>query len=465
MQLNIVFDVAGRLHPALVHLPIGILVLACCFELLSGAKKFATLKPAIPSMMLWGMLAALLSVLSGLALSSNGEYEDELVETHEWAGIAVAAVAMLLFLFYKKNAGGRVIKATTLMLLLLITITGHLGGSITHGEGYITAPLTGDDKVVEIKPIPDIQEAMLYTDVVQPLFQSRCYNCHDARKQKGKLRLDEQERILKGGESGNTVVPGRPDESELIERLLLPLDHDDHMPPKGKPQLTREQIDVLHWWVSTGPDFTKKVKELKQPETIKPVLLALQSGSGTSTKEVPDIPETPVAAADTAIIMNLTRAGVMVLPVARESNYLSANFVSANGNADSLLTQLLLLKNQLISLKMDGMTLQDSSVAKISRLTALRKLQLSNTNVTDQNIQHLSSLKALRSLNLVGTQITARGLIHLKELKELKNVYLYRTSVAAAEREELKKMFPEVNIDFGNYSLPMLKSDTAIIRY
>ena len=54
--------------------------------------------------------------------------------------------------------------------------------------------LGGDSEVVvKIKPIPNVQEAIIYTDIIKPIFQSKCYGCHGPTKQKGKLRLDQPE--------------------------------------------------------------------------------------------------------------------------------------------------------------------------------------------------------------------------------------------------------------------------------
>lgn len=465
MDFSIISDLMGRLHPALVHLPIGILLIACCFELLSSSNRLNLIRPALPAMMLWGVIAALLSCLTGFLLYGNDEYEEELINKHEWSGFTLAAIAIILYILYKRKANNKLIKTFSALLLCLVFLTGHLGGSITHGEDFITAPLTGAEETSPpMKPIPDIQNAALFTDVIQPLFQSRCYNCHGSKKQKGKLRLDSQEMILKGGESKKTIIPGKPDESEMVERLLLPLNHKDHMPPKGKPQLSKEQIDVLQWWVSTGAEFNKKVNQLKQPEKIKAVLLALQSGGSSKEKEMTEIPDQPVSAGDSAIIRKLMSAGVMVLPISRESNYLAANFVSAGGSVDSLLDQIVHLKKQLISLKMDGVELKDTTISKIAVLTAMRRLQLSNTALNDHGLVKLITLKELRSLNIVGTKITAKGLIQLKDLKELKNIYLYKTSISEGEKIELKKIFPATDLDFGNYTLPMLKTDTTEIK-
>ena len=187
----------------------------------------------------------------------------------------------------------------SLGIIVLITITGHLGGSLTHGSGYLAEGLhSGDEGGAALKPIPNIQEAALYADVVQPLFQARCYGCHGPNKQKGKLRLDKQEFILKGGKDGKVIEPGKADESEMIERLLLPAEDEDHMPPKEKPQLTQGEISLLHWWINTGADFNKKVKEFPQTGQVKPILLALQSGASGEERKATDVPEASVGKAD-----------------------------------------------------------------------------------------------------------------------------------------------------------------------
>ena len=457
-------DLTGRLHPALVHLPIGILLLAACFELVSSNRRLSAIRPAIPVMIFWGMLAAIASCISGLAIESMGDYEEDITNPHKWAGIVLACVSVVMYLFYKTKPRAVLLKTSSAVLVLMIFVTGHLGGSITHGEDFITAALNNPGDV-KLKPIPNIQDAVLYTDVVQPLLQARCYSCHSSRKQKGKLRLDEQELIVKGGESGNTLVPGKPDESEMIERLLLPLDDDDHMPPKGKPQLTKEQIAILQWWVSTGADFHKKVSQLEQTESIKPALLALQTGT-TENIDVSDsdVPSENVPAPDSGVIRKLSDAGVMVIPVARGSNYMGATFITAGENVEASLGMLNALKRQLLWLKIDGFPLGDSSVRKISALTSLRRLQITNTAMSDESVALLTNLKELTSLNLTGTSVTSSGVIQLKSLPKLKSLYLYKTSVAVTEREELKKHFPAVNLDFGNYTLPMLATDTTEVK-
>ncbi|MBL7699579.1 MAG: hypothetical protein JNK79_15540 [Chitinophagaceae bacterium] len=464
MQFLVLFDFTGRLHPAIVHLPIGILLLACLFELLTRNGKYPAVRPFIRTMVFWGALAAIAAVISGLLLQDSGEYEEEYVDPHEIVGITSAFLAIALYIFYRTNVRRVFIKTASFIVLIMIAVTGHLGGNVTRGPEFLLEPFNqSSDKIIAVKPVPDIQNAQVYNNVVQPILQEGCYNCHGPKKQKGELRLDTKDHIMKGGKEKKAVVAGKPEESEMIKRLLLPLDDEDHMPPKNKPQLSKQHIAVLQWWINTGAEFSKKVSEVKQPENIKPVLLAIETGVITPDEEITEVPEEPVNPADSAVVRRLFNNGVMVMPVARNSNYLSATFVTAANKADSLVRLLGDLKKQLVSLKLDDSNVNDSSLTTVSELTNLRRLHISNTKITDQGVAKLGKLKDLISLNLVGTQVTAKGIVALKDVKTLKYIYLYKTSITAAEREELKKNFPETILDFGNYTLPMLSGDTTEI--
>jgi uncharacterized membrane protein len=463
--LQVLFDFTGRLHPAIVHLPIGILLLACLFELLTRSNRYGNFRPVIQTMIFWGMLAAVAAVVSGLLLKGSGEYEEEYVEPHQWVAITSAVFAIGLYVLYKIHVKRNVVKIFSVVVLALIAVTGHLGGNVTRGPEFLTEPFNQSaNKVIALKPIPDIQNAAAFDDVVTPILKEGCYNCHGPNKQKGKLRFDEKEAIIKGGKSKKTVVAGKPEESEMIKRMLLPMDNEDHMPPKNKAQLTKQQISVLQWWVNSGADFNKKVSGLKQDGSIKPVLLALESGIAAPETEITEIPDQPVNAADSGVLRQLAANGVMVMPVSRNSNYLSASFVTVPNKADTLVKSLEPLKKQLVSLKLDDSNVNDSTLTTISAFSNLRRLQLSNTAITDKGLVKLKKLKDLGSLNLMGTKVTSKGILQMTDLKSLKYLYLYQTGIPTEEREALKKNFPDTNLDFGNYTVPTLATDTTEVN-
>jgi uncharacterized membrane protein/mono/diheme cytochrome c family protein len=454
----------GHFHVVLVHLPIGILLLACIFQWLEKNPRFSSLHTAAGIAFFIGMICAILAAVTGYMLSLNGDYDEQLVSKHQWFGISVAIVSVVMYYLHRKFSPVRLQLSVSALLFMLIIITGHLGGSLTHGSDYLTKSWkTADTSTVQQKPIPNVQEAVAYTDIIQPLLQTKCYGCHGKNKQKGKLRMDDSLRLMKGGKDGVVIVPGNAEKSEMVRRTSLPREEDDHMPPKEKSQLSEQQIALIHWWIASGASFDKKVKELNQPEQIKPALLALQNVQEKKIT-VPDIPGKPVAKADEAAIKKLKDIGAVVIPVAQNTNYLSVNFVTATNFSDSVMQLLLPLKEQLIWLKLGNTSVTDSALQIISQCTNLMRLQLDHTKITDKGLADLKSLQHLRYLNLVGDGVTAQGVMQLKGLKNLQSIYLYQTAIAKSDWDHLKKAFPTVLVDSGGYTVPFLVTDTIEVK-
>ena len=80
------------------------------------------------------------------------------------------------------------------------------------------------------------------------LLKANCFPCHNEEKKKGGLRLTSRDLMMKGGDDGQVVVPGKADQSPLAKALLP--DADPHMPPKK--QLSAGQITLLRAWIDAG---------------------------------------------------------------------------------------------------------------------------------------------------------------------------------------------------------------------
>lgn len=458
----------GRFHPVLVHLPIGILLLGIVLHWLSRKEKYAAINPAVDVTLLLGAATAVLSCISGWLLAEGAEYNEDTLETHRWLGIAVAIVSILYYLLYSGKLSFKLSSAVpyivSLVLVLLITATGHLGGTLTHGEGFLTQEIAAETSAKEVKKvIPDVQQAMAYNDIIQPMLQNKCYSCHGSSKQKGKLRLDSKDFIEKGGEDGKVLVAGKSDESDLYKRLILDPLEKKHMPPKGKPQLTEAEIAIMHWWINTGASFSQQVKALPQDVKIKPLLTALQSNS-TAVPSKPDVPEAPVAKAAEEAINKLKEAGATVVAVSRESNYLSVNFLSSKKIGDAEIKLLEGIAPQLVWLKAGETSITDNGMASIAKLTTLIKLSLDRTKITDKGIAMLQPLSKLQYLNIVGTDITTNGIITLKALPALQEIYFYQSKISKADSATLRKAFPKAILDTGGYILPVLVGDTSEVK-
>jgi len=476
MHLLTITEFLAHLHPALVHLPIGILLTALLLQLFARWEKFAAFRSAIPAVLLAGVISAVLSCITGFLLFRNGDYDDTLVSAHMWLAIALTFAAFALYA--RVGFGGAAERIFDrngnmigILLFLLIMITGHLGGSLTHGEDYLTSSFHNTPPPPAFRPIADVQQAAAYEDIVKPILESRCNNCHGARRQKGGLRLDNPGSIAKGGKDGRVLVAGKADSSELIKRILIPENEEHHMPPRDRPQLSSQELQLLTWWVDQGADYRKIVKDIPQPEKIKPALLALQhagpgggegasGGDADAIKEI--VPEGAIGPADEKAIMELRGAGVVVLPVAQNSNYLSVDLSGAQ--VGTLIPLLLPLKKQLIQLDLSGTGAGDNDMEVIKQCTALRVVNLRGTRITNNALPALASLPELRVLNLVGTNVTARGLLAVRPPAHLHALYLYHTRVERGDWSRLKALYKTTVLDSGGYILPALVTDTAIVR-
>ena len=85
--------------------------------------------------------------------------------------------------------------------------------------------------------------------------------------------------LLKGGKDGPVLIAGKPLDSPMIQRLLLPLEDEDHMPPQGKPQPSLAEIAALQWWIDHGAPADKTIGDLKPGPEMLHILGAAQTGA------------------------------------------------------------------------------------------------------------------------------------------------------------------------------------------
>ena len=258
----------GRLHPLVVHFPIGLLVVALFLEGLTLNGKRPGLKEGVKWMVYIGAAFSLLSAVLGWLLGTFDNYTGDLVNLHQNLGIATSILAsitaILLFRIKKVEFPKYLVYRISLFLTVLtLSFTGHLGASLTHGEDFLTSVLPGnkgtydDSKTIalltQLKPLDSLSESekdMLNLEV-RAIFAHNCYQCHNENKQKGELILDNKRGVFKGGKSGKVIVPGMPGESEIFKRISLSPNHDEVMPKKGKV-LKKSEIELIELWIKEG---------------------------------------------------------------------------------------------------------------------------------------------------------------------------------------------------------------------
>ena len=84
----------GRLHPLLVHLPIGILLMGLFLQALSRWPRFGVSAGVVKLVLLCGAISAVASCVTGYMLSLSGDYDDDLLGWHMWMGICVAVISI-----------------------------------------------------------------------------------------------------------------------------------------------------------------------------------------------------------------------------------------------------------------------------------------------------------------------------------------------------------------------------------
>ena len=255
----------GPFHMVVLHFPIGLFSFAALLELVAWFRPFEGLRRVLATSLGLGVLMAIVTAVLGLYRSSGGDYSPELLMLHRNTGIAMTVVAGLTLALHTAvlRSGNRWLwwyrgsLGTTLALLMAAS---HHGGSLTHGQGFLTqnAPQFIRNWMArwdspQIQEIVSRAKADTNAVAVARLFEAKCLSCHGPEKQKGQFRVDQRESLLKGGESGvAAVVPGDPGKSGLFRMILLPATHEQVMPPAGKQRLADADILAVFRWIQAG---------------------------------------------------------------------------------------------------------------------------------------------------------------------------------------------------------------------
>ena len=276
-SLDWIFHFFGKLHPLVVHFPIGLLVIGLFIELFTIGGKRQNLRPGLNWIIYIGSISAIISALFGWLLRSFGDYSGDLVYFHQNMGIATAVLASVtaLLLRYKmKNSSRSYIpyRLALTLTVIFLSITGHLGGDLTHGEGYLTNTFSEYQDIYDDKKSTELLSELKLVDSlsasqqdklnleVRAIFAHNCYQCHSKNKQQGGLSLDSKDGIFKGGDSGLALIAGNPEESEIYKRVILSPNDKGVMPKKGKV-LKDDEIALIKLWVKNGAKWSDK--ELK----------------------------------------------------------------------------------------------------------------------------------------------------------------------------------------------------------
>jgi uncharacterized membrane protein len=279
----------GRFHVLALHIPIGIIIVVFVLELLSRKEKWRHLQQAAPFLWMAAAVSAILTVVLGYMHFSEGGFIGPSAVQHRIFGTAVAIIVTIVALLRVSSFADNykpVFFPASILLVLLVSITGHYGGNLTHGSTYLIEYAPQPIRAIfglppRRPPVENLASADPYLDLVGPIFQSHCSSCHNEDKREADLVLTTYEGIMHGGEDGAVVVPGRPEFSLLLDRVTLPSDDDSFMPAEGKTPLTDAQIEIIRWWIMAGlPAETMMDQVEMQPDAETEGLIRTELGLG-----------------------------------------------------------------------------------------------------------------------------------------------------------------------------------------
>ena len=442
------FKYLGKLHPVVLHLPIGALIMTFVLLLIAKFQKI-DLYTAIRIGVDFSFIGALIAAILGYFLSLDDDYDFNNLSFHFWSGIVTLILSFALSVLHRAKGKENIFFACYILTLISLTITGHKGGVITHGEDYLSP-----EGLYEVSPPVILKDSiLLYEAAVNLILDDKCVSCHNASKSKSGLRFDRYDLMMKGGERGSLFDPDNHKEGSLVKFISLPIEDELHMPPKNKTQLNERELWLLNYWVSSGEYLKSSPVALSSNDTLKNNILAYL---GLEKK---------VAPADREALGSLASLGFRIHLNAFHDNLLKLKFLKKNLEGKHI-KHLREIKNQIVELDLSNSNFNDVMSELISDLPNLKTLRLDQTDITDKTLGLLNNSN-LEVLNLCNTKVTYKGLNNLTKIEEApKTIYAWNTAVSNEDQVRLMALSSST-INFGSSEMfsEMLRLSTPDISF
>ena len=428
----------GHLHPLLVHLPIGIILFAFLLEIFDRLKKNKNYGDVVEFTLLVAAISALLSLGTGWLLGADGGYDPDLLFNHRWMAVAFTVTSILLYTVkrFKAKWSRKLYLPIFILTLILISVTGHYGGNMTHGEGYLF--IEESPEVV----IENIDEAKVYAEIIAPILDAKCVSCHNPKKAKGGLLLTDTDAILAGGDTGSPLdTLSNEIEPLLLHRIHLPVEDDEHMPPKGKVQLTSNEVALLEWWLKNQHCFDCLVRELSQEQKLAGILQSLEQDTSSIAVLAKKAEAVPLE-----WLKNVRSRGISIQTLSKQNQLLAVSMAGSDSISSKDFDILEDYSDNIVELDLGFTNMNDDLIKYIGPFENLLKLKLSQTNITDSGAKYLGKFELLESLNLYGTKVSDKIIPTLKENKNLAQIYLWNTDVSLEGMALLQKELPKLKV-------------------
>jgi len=434
----------GRWHPLILHFPIVLLLMAAVIGLFNQI---------VPKLLLTvATLSALVTAITGFFLGTESVPKGDLLFWHQWMGAGVAILAVVWYWVSTNHLQQTyLVKGIQVVLIVLIGLTGHYGGMITHGEDFLALP-----RSKKLEKIPE--NPLIYEHIVYRVLDNNCIACHNPNKIKGELLMTSISELIKGGESGPALVVGNPGESELIRRLHLPMEDEEHMPPEGKKPLSNNEIQILERWIALGASDTLKLSHLDNDEPlVGMVRKMMEPGTINSWAKLPKVAD--------STLQNLASDYVTIKRIASNSQALSISVYLPPEYDPKNITDLKRISNNIIELDLSGIPIGQKEMDLVAMCKNLEWLEIDRTPVTDTEFKKLIGNTGLRVLKAYETDISDESVAVLKDFKGLRSLYVWETKISEGGLTELKEALPNLHLDYGidpELKIEFIEKDTIV---
>jgi hypothetical protein len=301
-------------------------------------------------------------------------------------------------------------------------------------------------------------KAVVYRDVIAPIMAAKCNGCHGEEKKKGKLQLHNFAAIMKGGGDGpTTVIAKNSKESLMLVRANLPTDDDEHMPPSDEPQLTKEEVAILKWWIESGASESATVAATKPTADVEGALAAMLA-KGLPKVAAPAKPEKPKAKPLTdaekkqvaEISAKMAALNASLMPLAQDTEQLRLGVINAADKfGDKELALLAPIAQHVVWVDLARSQITDAAADTLAKFANLERLHLENTKISDAGLAKLAALPALEYLNLYGDKVTDAGIAAFGTAKALKKLFVWQTGVTQNGAKALEAKVSGLKVNVG----------------
>ncbi len=469
----------GPFHIVIQHLPIGLIIGVWVLECFVPKPEKKCNAP-LAWMHTVLLLATALTIALGLIYQTQGGYGEEINAHRQWGLVFGAGLLATYLLFWLNTAVRHGFTHFLYILTLTLTtaalfVSGHLGGELIHGKGFLLKPFKQDADTTAAAPVktntthsnqtkpapktakpPKTQTPQVmakpqaspestvvahqnphFADSQPPnrvalfhaahtVFERNCITCHGSTKKKGGYRLDTKETLFTAGKSKiQPVLAGNPEESHIILRMKLPREHDEAMPPIEKDPVSATDLEAVRAWILAGAYWPTDAEIRATADTFK------EYGNPSTDKHLAAISATGVKAEYNAWGDDSVRIDLAVVHP---------------GQLEKAIEALRQFGPELVWIDSSNLDLPDEFFNALNRFEQLQRLHLDGTNVTDAQLKQIAKLEKLQYLNLYNTAITDQAIPALGTLPSLQKIYLGATQVTEPAIKQLRQANPALQI-------------------